>query len=298
MIKKIEKDYDNSRLDRWLLKNKLVNSAVEAQKFIRTGKVKVNGKKVKINARVCFNDEVCCPEVEVIKSKKKKYEPNERDRKLLIESVLYRDDNVIVINKPEGLAVQGGSGSFKNLDSMLEVLRFGNKENPKLVHRLDKKTSGVLILARNNKTAHKMLEGFKQKTIKKVYVAWGWGSTSKKEGVINYPLMKKLGNNERVVVSVNGKEAVTRYKVLDKYENKATLFELYPETGRMHQIRVHLQKIGCPIIGDGKYGGKKVYLKEFKDRMYLHAKKITFPNPSNEEKMISVEAPLPDCFSR
>lgn len=295
MEKAIKKDDNDSRLDRWLHKNQLVNSVVEAQKLVRSGKIRINEDKVKINARVLEGDVVSYPDIRVKKIEKARYNPTKQDKELLLKSVLYKDDNVIVINKPAGLAVQGGSGSFKNLDAMLDVLKFDSDIRPKLVHRLDKHTSGAFVIARNNQSAKKLQSWFKNKNINKVYWAMSLGAPSKNEGVIDAPLLKKLGGNEKVIVSDDGKEARTGYKVLKKYA-KTSLIECYPETGRMHQIRVHLNYIGHPIIGDGKYGGKRVYLKNFDDNMHLHAKSISFPNPENEEKTITVEADAPSWF--
>lgn len=300
MEKIVDFDDDNTRLDRWLFKNGLVNSVVESQKFIRAGKVRVNDSKVKINARIFGGEVVLCPEVRVEKTfKREKYKATDKDKELLLKSVVYKDDNIMVINKPAGLAVQGGSGSYRNLDSMLDALKFDKDMVPKLVHRLDKHTSGVLILARNNTTARKLLELFKEKKIKKVYEAWVLGVPSKKEGNIDAPLLKKTGDNEKVIVSSSGKSAVTGYKVLKIYNNgEASLIEAYPKTGRMHQIRVHLSYIGHPIIGDGKYGGKKVYLKKFEDKMHLHARRVSFPSMEDESKIITVEANVPPHFER
>ena len=301
MEKIITKDDSDVRLDRWLNKNELVNSVVEAQKFIRSGKIRVNGGKVKINARVYADDAVSYPDVTVNKvkdGKKEDYKASPQDEDMLIKSILYKDDNVIVIDKPAGLAVQGGSGSFKNLDSMLDVFRFGSEIRPKLVHRLDKHTSGVFIIARNNQTAKKMLACFKDKQVKKTYLAWAVGIPSKKEGLIRASLLKKIGDNEKVIVSPRGKDALTKYKVIKEYQNEASLIELYPETGRMHQLRVHLSYIGHPIVGDGKYGSKKAYLKGFSDKMHLHAQSVTFPDPDNAEKSITVRAEAPLWFSR
>ncbi len=298
MEKSIKKDYDNTRLDRWLMKNELVNSVVEAQKMIRSGKIRINNQKVKINARVFTNNEIQIPEIRIkAKKAKNKYTANEQDTKLLLDSVIYKDENVIVINKPAGLAVQGGSGSFKNLDSMLDVLKFDSDIRPKLVHRLDKHTSGALILARNNQTSKKMLSYFKDKKIKKTYWAWVVGCPKNKTGEIDAPLLKKVGDNEKVIVSPRGKDAVTKYKVI-KEVGGASLVELTPLTGRTHQLRVHMNYIGHPIIGDGKYGGAKSYLKDFSDKMHLHAKEIEFPNPDDETKTIKVEANEPACFDR
>ena len=236
MIQAIKKDDNDTRLDRWLVKNEMVNSVVEAQKLTRSGKIRVNDEKVKFNSRVFFGDEVECPEIAVNKVKKVKYITTKQDEEMLQDLVIYKDDNVMVINKPAGLAVQGGSGSFKNLDSMLNALRFDKDGNPKLVHRLDKYTSGALVLARNNQSARKLLEYFKAKKVQKTYWAWSLGICDTKSGVVDAPLLKTIGGNEKVIITHNGKDARTRYKVLKTYKDIATLFELNPETGRMHQI--------------------------------------------------------------
>jgi len=300
MKKSIKKEDNDTRVDKWLLKNNHVSSMVEAQKLMRKGRIRVNSSRVKIGARLNTGDEIYFPEIEVQQKAplRDKYSPTEKDKNQLLNMVIYKDDNVIVINKPAGLAVQGGSGSFRNLDSMLEVLKFGKPNAPKLVHRLDKNTSGILLLARDNNTAKIFLNYFKEHKVQKIYKAWVVGVPTKSQSTINAPLRKKQGNNEKVIVTPSGKEAITDYKVVKTYKNLASLLEIELHTGRTHQIRVHMNHIGHPIVGDGKYGSKNAYIKDFSDNMHLHAERISFPDVNNEEKIIKVIAPMPDYFNK
>ena len=188
--------------------------------------------------------------------------------------VIYKDENIIAINKPSGLAVQGGTK---------------NNEKPKLVHRIDKDTSGILLLARNRKFADILTKAFREHTLQKTYLALVRGCPDKFEGTINLALEKA---GERMIVTKGGQKAVTEYKVLDNAAKKYALIEAKPLTGRTHQIRAHLEALGIPILGDDKYfGANRLRLNEVADKLYLHSYKIDLSGIYNKKMIIKADLP-------
>jgi 23S rRNA pseudouridine955/2504/2580 synthase len=221
---------------------------------------------------------------------------SERDAKTLRDAVLYKDADVLVINKPAGLAVQGGTGLDKNLDAMLDSLTFEATERPRLVHRLDKDTSGVLVLARSGKAARELAEAFRDKSAEKIYWTVVVGIPSPERGTIDAPLSKHAehGFGERVGIDEEeGRAAVTRYALIERAGNRAAWLALMPETGRTHQLRAHCVILGTPILGDGKYGGVDAQLtsENLSRKLHLHARAIRIPHP--KKGWITAEAPLP-----
>jgi 23S rRNA pseudouridine955/2504/2580 synthase len=217
--------------------------------------------------------------------------------KSLKDSIIFQDQNIIAINKGVGLAVQGGSGIKTSIDDALPYLKDQNHSNPKLVHRLDKDTSGLLLIARNRESADLLSAAFKEKTIKKTYLALVKGIPNKESGTINMPIIKKYkGLNEKVYRDdENGKEAVTHYKIIKEYKDKnLSLLELTPITGRTHQIRVHLKEIGYPIIGDFKYGSKNTDFESLslKKRLYLHSLSVNMSSFFGEELKLATHENL------
>ena len=215
--------------------------------------------------------------------------------------IIYKDNNIIAINKPSGLAVQSGSKIEKSLNDYLQFLRFENQENPKLVHRLDKDTSGLIIIARNHEIAEKLAEYFKDKDEKldKIYLTLAVGKFLNTEGKIEFPLIKKVENGVEKVYrdEKNGKEATTIYKVLGYNEKyNVSLLEIKILTGRTHQIRVHLKEIGHPILGDGKYGGKKAFVDGLSEKIHLHSYKINIKNLDGKD--LNLKANLPENFRK
>ena len=213
------------------------------------------------------------------------------DAKALRKRVLYKDEEVIAIDKPAGLAVQGGTKTMRHVDGMLKALRFGKKERPRLVHRLDKDTSGVLVLARSPAAAAWLTAAFRDKTVRKIYWALVRDIPKPDREEIALPLVKRaigplaaraIGKGERVVADDGeGKAARTLYAVLDKAGRKAAWLALMPLTGRTHQLRVHCAAKGTPILGDGKYGGPAARLEGagIAKRLHLHAWEIELPHP-------------------
>lgn len=231
----------------------------------------------------------------------------EKEVEYIRSLVIYKDEWLIALNKPAGLAVQGGSKVGQHVDRLLDGLKFEKEERPFIVHRLDKETSGVLLLARDRKTAAKLAQMFQTKQMRKIYWAVLDGVPAVEKGKINAPLLKKSGRDgyESVVVDENGQKAVTYYCTLDKAGNKVSWLALMPKTGRTHQLRVHCASMGTPILGDVKYGAERFSGKGeasplFSEKMHLHARSLSLPHPMKPGKLLSVKAPLPPhmrtCF--
>lgn len=262
------------RLDKFLCKKYDISFGL-AQKLIREKKVKVNGKRVDAAYKIEEQDQV-----EVFSDLAKKTRNPKEKKKISFEKMakflrlkIFEDENLIAINKPSGLATQGGSGIDISVDD------FVREQKWQLVHRLDKDTSGILLIAKNNEAAEFLMDGFKNKTIEKTYLALVCGVPKKTEGVISIPLRKKIiGKNEKVSPDFEeGKEAITKFKILKTFPDHA-LLELKPLTGRTHQLRVHCKEIGNPIVNDVKYGGKESLKKNLSNRLCLHAQQIFVPN--------------------
>lgn len=271
----VKKEDDGSRLDRWIARYYPNVPFAVIQKEIRKKGIRINNKRAENNAIINDSDEIRIPFNEM---EKKEIKP--QNRKFDVE-ILFENKDLIIINKPAGIPVQGGTGVKLSIDNVFP--------DYKLVHRLDKDTSGVLILAKNVKTAAQMMEYFKQKQILKTYLAVVVGVPLKKQGVINTKLMF---SGEKVLVSkTEGQEAETHYKVLDNLDDKLALIEVNPKTGRKHQIRAHMNYLGCPILGDGKYGGKTAFINKNKEKLHLHAIKCKII-PEN----IEATAVIPEHF--
>ncbi len=253
-MQKITVNIDNagSRLDKFLAKNGF--GFALAQKLLRQKDVKVNGKKVGADHKLEQDDLVeIFGNLQVTSQTKSKPKVSEEKIKLIKKSIIYQDENLIAIDKPAGIAVQAGNLGDFSIDAALPYLKFDKEETPRLVHRLDRDTSGILLLARNRQTATLLTEGFKNKTIKKTYLALVRGVPNKAEDIISMPLLEKsFGTVKKVFKDSAGKEAITHYKVLKTFADYS-LLELKPITGRMHQLRVHCKEIGHSILGDGKY---------------------------------------------
>ncbi|MBU6449633.1 MAG: RluA family pseudouridine synthase [Rhodospirillales bacterium] len=285
------------RLDRYLRREVPGLTQSVLQKLLRTGKIRLNGNKAEANARLNTGDMLNVPEMappaEVPKQRHVVKMDEARTRELE-RMVLYSDASVIVLNKPAGLPVQGGSGIAVHVDGMLDALRGENPERPKLVHRLDRDTSGLLVIARSGRVASKLSAAFRGRDVEKTYWALLAGLPDALEGRIDLPLKRlDLGQTSRAEPSSRkdkeAQSAVTDYRILDKAGRKFCLAELRPQTGRMHQLRAHCLALGTPILGDEVYGG--VYSEHFAQRLHLHARRLSFPHP--EGGSLTVEAPLP-----
>jgi len=300
MINQTISDDDNDiRLDRWFKRHFPNLQHAMLEKYLRKGAVRLDGKKAKSSDRIRAGQVLGYPEFgEDVAFVKAKPQASEQDAEFVRSLVLYKDANVIIINKPFGLPVQGGTKIKKSLDDMLGGLLFDAKERPKLVHRLDRDTSGVLVLARNTKSASLLAKMFAGKDIEKTYLALTHGRPLQTVGTIDYRLLKaEHGENsyERVAVDdEEGKYARTEYRVVESLARRFALMELKPLTGRTHQLRVHMQAINCPIVGDEKYGGDELQAQDvgIADGLHLHARRIVIPAFGSGKK-IDVTAPLP-----
>lgn len=289
------------RLDKWFARHYPGLSFGRLQKILRKGEVRVDGKRVK-DAKVVLEagQSLRLPPLDKEREPTKPRPAAERisreDADAIRACVLHKDAHVIILNKPPGLAVQGGSGTHVHVDALLDALKFDAAERPRLVHRIDKDTSGILVLARTQKAAQKLTEAFRTKDVRKAYWAVVVGIPEYPEGRIDLPLGKRPGKaGDRMQVDeFEGKRAVTEFKTIDKAGRRAAWLEMEPVTGRTHQLRVHMAAIGTPILGDGKYGGSEAFLTgaEVSRKLHLHARAIRFPHPSGG--MFEITAPLPE----
>ena len=295
----VTEDEIGMRVDRWFKQHYPDLKHGRLEKLLRTGQIRINRSRVKANARLCEGQQIRVPPVVQmnIKSTVVNISSNitKNDIENIKESIIHMDNNILAINKPAGLAVQGGSRIVNNLDSMLDFLTFDAEERPRLVHRLDKDTSGVLILARQRKSATVLSEAFRTHKARKVYWAIVLGVPRPTVGLMELPLVKKRGlSGDKVVVDGEGKRAITRYRVIDNAARKAAWLSLEPLTGRTHQLRVHCNELGTPILGDRKYGHSSEFFNNIpknKRRLQLHAKGIRIPNLSGG--ILEILAPLP-----
>jgi len=291
-------DEGELRLDRWFRRHFPQVTHGHLQKLLRTGQIRVDGKRAEANLRLAAGQSVRVPPLGVAPPKPPAPRPvPEREAEKLRASVLHEDESVLVIDKPAGLAVQGGTGTPHHLDGMLDALRFGHKERPRLVHRLDRDTSGVLVLGRSAGAAAKLAEAFRGKETRKVYWAIVIGRPKIKQGRIDAALAKRLGAHGERVMQVgeddeDARRAVTYYATLDSAGDRASWLALWPVTGRTHQLRAHCALIGHPILGDEKYGGEAAFLPGLARRLHLHARSIAMPHP--KRGTLSVTAPLPE----
>jgi len=294
------------RLDRWFKRRFPALGHGRLEKLLRTGQIRVDGKRAKAGLRLAPGQAVRVPPsitatdaaapAPVPRSSR---DLSDADERFIRSLVIYRDDDVIALNKPPGLAVQGGSGTARHVDGLLDGLRFGAPERPRLVHRLDKDTSGVLLLGRSAVAAAKLAAAFREKTTRKIYWAITVGVPKPRQGRIALPVAKLLGRaGERMAPDPEaGKPAVTYYSVVENMGRKAAWVALWPFTGRTHQLRVHMAAIGTPILGDGKYGAAAAFLAgdALPRRLHLHARAITLPHPRSGRPLV-IAAPLSESM--
>ena len=271
----VSKDYNDTRFDRWFRQNisDLPQSLLE--KLIRKNKVKVNKKKIKTKYRVQTNDIIEIFSFEKIKNKSKnainKYKPTEKEKKLYGDFIIENNDNFIVINKPIGIPVQSGTKSFKNIVDILKNTKYFYNSKPYIVHRLDKETSGVMIIAKNREYAQLFTSLFRIRKIHKLYIAIAHGSINKELQIMKDDLVL-YEKNKKII-----QKAISYIKVL-KSNAKYSFVELKPITGRKHQLRKQLYNIGHPVVGDDKYSIKN----KKHNNLLLHAYKIKFMINNNK----------------
>lgn len=285
------------RLDRWFKKHFPQIGHGKLEKLLRTGQIRIDGKRATAGDRLVSGQSIRVPPLDLEPAAPGAEKPvSDRDAAELRRLIIYQDDFIIAINKPPGLAVQGGPGTLRHVDGMLDALRFDFDERPKLVHRLDRDTSGVLVLARTTRVAAFLSKGFQSKDTQKTYWAIVAGVPTPRDGLIDSKLAKS-GTKGRERVAVNGEDgqnASTHYETIEHAWPKAAWLKLTPITGRTHQLRVHCASIGVPILGDGKYGGSSAFLQGSDDiakQVHLHARELILPLPSGKSVKLTAELP-------
>ena len=281
------------RLDKILSKLEINLSRETIQRMIKTGKILVNGKLSKPSYKTVIGDIITVEDEEA-------QEVDLKPQEMPLD-VIYEDSDILVINKEKGIVVHPGNGNPDGTLANAVMARckeslsgIGGKIRPGIVHRIDKDTSGLIIIAKNDAAHIKLSEQIQKREVKKTYIALVRGSVKENEATINMPIGRSTKDRKKMAVTKTGKEAITHFKVMNRYEGY-TLLEVNIETGRTHQIRVHLSEIGYPIIGDDVYSNGKNPFNV--TGQMLHAAKLKFKHPSTEEE-INVEAPLPEYFEQ
>ena len=290
------------RLDRWFKRHYPGLGHGQLEKLLRTGRIRVDGKRAKAGDRIEPGQAIRFPALNGAAPPPRPAPHPQRpsDQAMLQAAILHVDEMVIVLNKPPGLAVQGGTATERHLDGLLDGLRFGNEERPRLVHRLDKETSGILVLARTAAAAGLFARAFREKRVRKTYWAITVGLPKPAQGRIDLPLAKTPGRHgERVRPdSDEGRHAVTYYRVVDSAGDRVSWLALMPVTGRTHQLRAHCAAIGTPILGDANYGealARRAGVPGAR-RLHLHARSIAMPHPLGSSTQVT--APLPPHMRR
>jgi len=298
---KIPPDDNGQRLDRWLKKNIPEISFVMAQKLIRTGQIRIDGKRTKPDARLIAGQEIRLPPMDERPEQVDGYRLRDDDAQMIKKAVIYDDGDILAINKPAGIATQGGNKIERHIDGMVEALTGQDGIKPRLVHRLDKDTSGVLLLARSAEMARRLGKMFQGRDMKKIYWAITSPAPVEMEGEIKAPLIKgTIGpdKDKMIVDPKNGQKAYTNYEVIEVAGKKAAFVAFMPKTGRTHQIRVHAAHKGFPLLGDEKYGVKAaIEGPGITQRLHLHARSLAFTHPKTG-KILKLTAPLPADLAR
>lgn len=315
-------DHDaDQRLDRWFRRSFPHISQGRIEKMCRKGEIRVDGGRVKAATRLLAGQSIRIPPLpDTAAPERKRDSVSDADAEMMRGAVLWRDDHIIALNKPPGLATQGGSKQTRHVDGLAEALRFGLDEKPRLVHRLDKDTSGILLLARTRQAAAALTEAFRSRETRKIYWAAVAGVPHPKMGTIRFGLVKASGHGKggegekmraihprEVDATPDAKRATTDYATLSSLGGRVSWVAMVPITGRTHQLRAHMAAIGHPVVGDGKYGGPAQENLgdgwgaqlggELSRKLHLHARHLDFSHPMTGQR-ISLTAPLPDHMVR
>jgi 23S rRNA pseudouridine955/2504/2580 synthase len=313
----ITADNADQRLDRWFRRMFPHIPQGRIEKMCRKGEIRIDGGRVKPATRVQAGQVVRVPPLPdaAAPAPVQHSAVSDTDAQMIRDCVIFRDDHLIALNKPPGLPTQGGSGQTRHVDGLAAALRFGHDEKPRLVHRLDKDTSGVLILARSRKSAQALTAAFRARDTRKIYWAAVAGVPSPRLGTIRYGLVKAGGHGakgegekmrivdpDKVSQTPDAKHATTDYAVMSALGGRVSWCALVPITGRTHQLRAHMAAMGHPIVGDGKYGGSGqenlgdgwgAHLGgELSRKLHLHARSLSFDHPFNGSR-VTLSAPLP-----
>ncbi len=296
--REVAADEEGLRLEKWFRRHYPRLPRARLEKLLRSGQIRLDGKRVKAATTLAVGQQLRVPPIfeearPIDRAERRRPDVSAEDRAMLQEALLYRDDWLLALDKPHGLAVQGGSRQQRHLDALLPALAKGG-EAPRLVHRLDRDTSGVLLLAATREAARRLSAAFKSDRPRKIYWALVVGGPEKRRGEINLPLAKSgpAGGEKVTVDEARGKPAKTRYAVLGRAHG-VTWLGLRPMTGRTHQLRVHCLAKGWPIVGDGKYAGRAAFPERPKlpGKLMLHARELALPHPSDETTFRAVAPP-------
>ncbi len=297
--REVAPEEDGVRLDRWFKAHYPGLPHSRLEKLLRTGQVRVDGARTKASTRLTAGQAIRIPPLpDVPPPPAPKHALSKADRAFLASITLYEDDDLLILNKPSGIAVQGGTKTTQHIDRLLEGLGDGPETRPRLVHRLDRDTSGVLVIAKRRSIAAKLGRAFQTRSVRKIYWAIVKGVPKPPQGKVEAALVKAAGpEGDRVRKARPGEQdiaqsAVTHYAVVDRAGQTAAFVSLKPVTGRQHQLRAHMAIIGYPILGDEKYRGDRDLPEGVPRKLHLHARRISFPHPSGEG-VIDVTAPLP-----
>jgi len=294
----VSEDEDGMRLDRWFKSHYAALPHSRLEKLLRTGQIRVDGGRVKASTRLETGQSVRVPPLpDVPPPPGERTSLSKADRDFLKDITLYEDDDLLILNKPSGIAVQGGSKTTQHIDRLLEGLGESPETRPRLVHRLDRDTSGVLVIAKRRSVAAKLGRAFQTRSVRKIYWALVHGVPKPPQGKIDVALVKAAGRDgDRVRKARPGEQdkaqgAVTYYAVTDRAAYQMARVSLKPVTGRQHQLRAHMTILGHPILGDEKYPSGVELPEGIARKLHLHARRISFPHPSGQG-VVDVTAPL------
>ncbi|MDP2621700.1 MAG: RluA family pseudouridine synthase [Hyphomicrobiales bacterium] len=300
--KTVAQDEAGMRLDRWFKLHFPQITHAYLSKLLRTGQVRVDGARAKTGTRLAAGQTVRVPPLAFETrpaDRPRAAEPLTAAERAFFKSlVIFEDKDLFVLNKPSGLAVQGGTKTVRHIDRLLDGLGVELEERPRLVHRLDKDTSGVLVIARRRQVASSLGRLFATRSVRKIYWALVEGVPKPAQGKVATPLVKMAGpEGDRVRAAGPGEQAraqhaTTHYAVIDQAANKLAWVSLKPVTGRQHQLRAHMAMLGHPILGDEKYVGDQDLPKGVEKKLHLHARRISFSHPRGGT--VDVTAPLPE----